>query len=275
MPSILRFELKRAFCNRLYALALIIPLLIVVSHIVFHVMPVSLDESDLLIAKGGYPYSLFNTWLGGRGDILQTTLYFTLLPLFVCIPFADTLFSDRKGGYTKNIVTRVPLRDYYCAKAVAIFLTAATVATLPLIIDILLTALFVPAVIPLTVAGTFPIFESSMWSALYYSHPFAYLSCYLLLISIFSGLLANLALFFTYLVDNRFLVALAPFIVCIFADFMLNVLGGQLFRFSPILFLRPDQPAMASFGIILAEAVALAIALSVFLIVRTKRDETY
>jgi hypothetical protein len=256
-------------------LALIIPLLIVASHIVLYVVPISLDDADIIVSIGGYPYSLFNTWLGGRGDILETTLYFTLLPLFICIPFAETLFSDRKGGYAKNIVTRIPLRDYYCAKAVAIFLTAATVATVPLIIDLFLTALFVPAVIPLAVAGTFPIFENSMWSALYYSHPFAYTACYLLLIGIFSGLLANLALFFTYLVANRFLVALAPFIVCIFADFVLGSLGGLLFQFSPILFLRPDQPALASFGIILTEAVILVVGLAILLIARIKHDETY
>lgn len=204
---------------------------------------------------------------------MQTTLYFFLLPLLVCIPYADSLFIDRRDGYARSIVTRAPRRYLYAAKAVSVFLTAATVAVGPLILDLFLTALFFPAIIPIPSAGTFPIFEVSMWSGLYYSSPFLYTVCYLFLIALFSGLIANIALIFSYLVANRFLVLLAPFILCVFADFLLNSLGGLWFQFSPISFLRPDQPGAVSFSVVALEFVALAVLISVFLAIRARRDE--
>lgn len=277
MLNVIRFELRRAFVNRLFVLALSIGCLIALAHIVFWVIPQSIQSQvtwDMLLAKGGYPSSLFNCWLGGRGDILQATLYFFLLPLLVCIPFADSLFSDRRGGYARSIVTRVPQRHYYAAKTVSVFLAAAAVAVVPLILDLLVTALFFPAIIPIPAAGTFPIFEYSMWSDLYYASPFLYIACYLALIALFSGLIATAALVFGYLAANRFLVLLAPFTLCVFADFMLGSLGGWWFQFSPLNFLRPDQPGAASFPIVAAEFIVLAVAFGSFLIVRARRDET-
>jgi hypothetical protein len=55
---------------------------------------------------------------------------------------------------------------------------------------------------------------------------------------------------------------------------MLNSLGGWWFQFSPVSFLRPDQPGAASFPIVAAEFVVLALAISAFLAVRIRRDET-
>jgi hypothetical protein len=275
MSAVIRFELKRAFANRLFVLALSIGFIIVFAHIVWAI-PQSIQSQemfDVLIAKGGYPNSLFNHWIGGRGDILQATLYFFLLPLLVCIPFADTLFTDRRGGYIRSIVTRVSQRRYYVAKAISVFLTAAAVAVVPLILDLILTALLFPAIIPTPTASTFPIFEFSMWSDLYYSVPFLYIAFYLVLIALFSGLLATVALVFSYLVANRFLVLLAPFILCVFVDFLLNSLGGWWFQFSPISFLRPDQPGAASFPIVVVEFIILAAFIMVFIAMRAKRDE--
>jgi hypothetical protein len=260
----------------MFVLALSIGCLVVLSHIIWAI-PQAAQASemfDVLISKGGYPDSLFNHWIGYQGYVLQATLYFFVLPLLVCIPFADSLFTDRKNGYARSIVTRVSQRHYYIAKTVSVFLAAAVVAVVPLVLDLLLTALLFPAVVPLPAAGTFPIFEFSMWSDLYYSAPFLYTACYLMLIALFSGLIATVALMFSYLVANRFLVLLAPFILCVFADFLLNSLGGLWFQFSPLSFLRPDQPGAASFPIAAVEFIVLAILVGAFLAMRIKRDET-
>jgi hypothetical protein len=276
VSAVLKFELRRAFVNRLFVLALSIGCLIVLSHFIWAI-PQAAQASemfDALIAKGGYPESLFNHWIGYQGYVLQATLYFFVLPLLVCIPFADSLFIDRRDGYARSIVTRVPQRYYYVAKAFSVFLTAATVAVVPLILDLLLTALLYPAVVPTPTAGTFPLFEFSMWSDVYYSAPYLYTVCYLVLIALFSGLIATIALMFSYLVANRFLVLLAPFILCVFTDFLLNSFGGWWYQFSPISFLRPDQPGASSFPIVVVEFIVLALLVGAFLAMRIKRDET-
>jgi hypothetical protein len=275
---IIRFELTRAFRNRLFLLALGLGCLIALSHIIFDVMPSAAAEQanrQLSEAKGAYPLSLFNTWMGGKGYIIQPTIYFFLLPLLVCIPFADTLSTDRQSGYIRHLATRANPRRYYLAKTLSVFLSAAAVGVLPLLLDFYLTALFFPPLIPEATSGQFPIGETSMFSGLFYSHPFAYVAVYLLIIALFSGLFALFSLVFTFFIKNRALVMLSPFILCAFIDFILGVLPGRFFQFSPILFLRPDQPGIAVFTVIGAEFLILLSSIILFLLARGSNNESY
>lgn len=279
MSSILGFEMRRAFSNRLFLVAIGINCLIVLSHIAFEVAPNSpifLDDYyTVRQAYGEYPLSVFNTWIGGQFSIIQVSLYFFILPLVVCVPFTDSLFSDRKTGYARNIATRTDYKKYYGAKIVAVFLSAGVVAVAPLVLDFLLTMLFFPALIPEPSAGTFALGSASLGAELFYSQPFAYVALFLLYIFLFSGLLALSALLFTYLVDNRFIVLLAPFICCVFADFILTSLPGRFELFSPSQLLRPDQPYALQPLPMLAVTVGLTVVLAVFLLRKMHRDEVY
>jgi hypothetical protein len=273
---IIKFELTRAFKNRLFLFALGLGCLIALSHIILDVIPsaqIAQDNQQFIKEQGAYPLSLFNMWMGGRGSIIQPTLYFFLLPLLVCVPFADSLYTDRQSGYIKHLATRANPKRYYIAKSLSIFLSAAAVGVLPLLLDFYLTALFFPPLIPDAAAGTFPIFEMSMFSNLFFTHPFAYVSAYLFIIALFSGLFALFSLVFAFFLNNRALVMLSPFILCAFADFILGVLPGRFFQFSPILFLRPDQPGVAVFTVIGFEFFILLISIILFLLAKGTSDE--
>jgi hypothetical protein len=277
MKPIVVFEMKRAFANRRFFIALSLGLAITLSHVILWVVPNALSWEEPWVQwgidKGAYPYSLYETWMGGQMFALQEALYFIVLPLLICIPFAMTLFSDRSTGYIRQIVTRVDQKKYFAAKTLSVFLSAGTVAVIPLLANFMLTALFFSPVIPEVTAGTFPIDATRMWVELFYSHPLTYVLLYMGLIFIFSGLLACLALFFTYVVSNGIVVALSPFILYMLAEFGLATLPNQMLKFSPASFLRPDQPIAATPSAILAEIVLLGAFLGIFLAHKAKRDE--
>jgi hypothetical protein len=276
MRRVLAFEFYRAFASRLFFLALGIGCFVALAHIVNNVLPLLEWPWDMIVAKGGYPDSLFNTWMGGRGDYLHTAMYYLLLPLLVCLPHADSLFTDRSGGYAYQLASRVSLRRWYLAKATSVFCSGAAVAALPLLLNLAVTALFIPAIIPIPSVGYYAVDPSCMMSGLFYTHPLLYVLAFILMAGCFGGLFACMGVALGYLASNRFIVLLSPFIVCTFADLLLRAWGAYngLARWSPEAFLRPDQPVDSSLAIVICEALMIAILLGVFTVVRAYRDET-
>lgn len=279
MSGILKFELRRAFINRMFLIALLIGLSIALSHIVLWVIPNALAWETLWIeyghSKGAYPHSLYNTWMGLQGYVVQAPMYFFILPLLACIPVGAAFFTDRVTGYAKMVVTRVEMGKYYQAKAISVFLSAGTVCMLPLLVGFFLTALFFPAIIPEPTAGTFPIGEGSMWVDLYYAHPLLYVLLYLFLIFFYSGLIGAFAMVFSYVAANRVFAMLAPFVVCTFANFVLTALPGDFYKLSPIRFLQPTQPGFTSFAFIAGEYLVLSGFFIAFFLQKAKKDEIY
>lgn len=256
---------------------LFVGLAITLSHIVTGVIPAAqaLGETwTLAVSKGVYPTSIFNTWIGGDLGSLQPVLFFFLLPLLACIPYAGSLSADRTSGYKTNILTRISTGKYYFAKYVAIYLSAAVVIIVPLLANFIATHCFIPAVNPSVSAGTFPLFAKSMWADTFYSAPYQYLFQYFLLIFAFSGLLATTCMFFSFLSDNRFVVLVAPFLISLFLDFAV----GNLFSlpgFSPMEFLNPAQPIAARLSVIMIQMAVMFFGVIGFLLFQSKNNEAY
>jgi len=64
-------------------------------------------------AKGEYPLSLYNMWIGGQLGILQDSLYFFILPLLTVLPYADSLYTDKMSGYERNVLIRTSKLHYW------------------------------------------------------------------------------------------------------------------------------------------------------------------
>jgi hypothetical protein len=271
----LSVELRRAFGSRSFLLAFAVGLAIVLFHVVVHVVP----DANAYIAgwaatshKGEYPLSLYQTWLGaGRPE---SQIFFLVLPLLAALPYGASLLEDRSSGYVTGIVTRAARVRYYAAKAAAVFLTAAVAVTLPLLIDFGLTALFFPALPPEATTGDFPLTAATWGGDLFVSHPLAYVFLSLGLLFLWAGLIGLTTVPLSYLVRNRILVVLVPFVVILFVEFLTHSLPGNAYQWSPLSFLSPSQPGQTGFSVIAGEWVALITVITLFLAWRARADET-
>ncbi len=278
MSSIIKFELHRAFHNRMFVIALTIGCVITLAHVFITTVPEFLGQSEareLYGSKNAYPLSLFNSWIGGGSSDLEINLYFLLLPLLICIPHADTFFSDRSSSYLRNIALRSELKGYFAAKIISIFLSAGCVAVIPLVLNLAVVAMIVPAFQPIPATGMFTISELSMMDTLFYQEPFIYLLLFLTLIFMLSGLLSLLVIPFSYIIANKTLVMLSPFALCAFLDFLLILGSFELATFSPLRILRPDQPIPLDPLAVTAEFVILLAAILCFSVYRAHKDEVY
>ncbi len=261
MKELLKIELKRGFQNYAFLIAVLIGVLITVSHYIMNVIPMVqyLDlykqPEEIML----YPHSVFNKWIGGESHTVQPTLYFMLLPLLAVFPYGDSFFMDEKSGFVKNLFLKTEKRNYFVSKYIAVFLSGGCAVVLPLLLNLVLTAATLPSLIPQPGAQTFGIFSADMWSGIYYSHPYAYVFLYLLIIFLFGGFLAVLGLVVSFFVQNRFLVLLAPFVVCLFVHSIFNLV--DLKQFDILNFLSPSQMIDGiRFPIILGEMLLLAAA---------------
>ena len=241
MKKILKIELSRAFKGINFFAVLAIAAVIVISHTIMNVVSITKYLNDYMTKTMIYPHSVFNKWIGGESYTLQSFLYFMLIPILAVIPFGDSFFTDRKSGFVKNIFVKTRKKYYFYAKYIAVFLTGGVAVVAPLLLNLAFTACVLPSLIPQASAGTFPIFSLSMWSELYYTHPYMYTFAYLVIIFVFSGFMATFALSVSLFTDSRFVVLLASFLVYLFLYFVCDFLGVQ--NLCPMKFLKPDQPA--------------------------------
>jgi hypothetical protein len=275
--KVLATELGRAFLNRLFVGALLFGCLITLSEIVTYVLPV-VDLQNQGRYFGDYPFSAFGAWIGGVPAMLQTELYYFILPLLVCIPFADSLLVDSRSGYMNNYATRTSARNYYLAKVLAVFFSAGLVGMLPLLLNFYSTSLLLPLLPPIATTGQYLPVEFTMWSGLFYSQPLLYIALYMLITFVFSGLIALVALLLSFAIKNRFVVILAPFIICVFYGFLSHgvvaMTGMELLpTFSPVYFLNPLNVCFDVVQyVIIAEFFLGLLAVMAFLVHRNRRD---
>ncbi|WP_165171360.1 hypothetical protein [Adlercreutzia sp. ZJ242] len=251
-------ELRRAFANSLFVMALAMGFALAIAQLVTVVVPYGLGEEWAFWrvgSKGAYPNSVFGSWMGATPFSIWSVLYFFVLPLIVCLPYADSFYTDVKSGYAANVVTRGGSGRYFLSKTLAVFLTAGAVGVVPQLVNLLGTALLVPILQPEPTAGTFFVSPSAMLGDLFYVSPWLYVAFFMLLCFAVCGLVACSCLVFSHLVSNRFMVLVAPFLVCAISFFALGDTAG----YSPINLLNPAQPYAVELPVVLIVVGMLAL----------------
>lgn len=254
MKQLIKLELKRAFQSKKFFISLLIGMGIVLSHLVFSIILPGILPYSVYCEEGLYPSSVFNSWIGlDASSSFQSTIYFMAFPILAAYPYGDSLFVDLKSGYVKNVLTRCSRRKFWLAKLIALFLSGGIVCTLPLVFSFLSTMLFLPCLPPDPIAGTFNLSSNGLWMELFLEHPFCYLALFLIIDFVFGGLLAALCMVFTYLVSNRYIVMLCPFVLC-----MVLMASFSRTAIPPFRIVNPNQWIPLNLGVILVEiSVAL------------------
>lgn len=267
--AVLKEELHRAFCNWRLIVALLAGILIVGLHIITCVIPEASNQ-ELYLTTTGYPLSVHNRWIGGWGGSIFPMLFFSLLPLIVCIPFSDSLYMDCRSGYVAQVVSRASRLSYIGAKYFASFAIGIVASLAPLLFDFYLTALWLPLTAPDSSAGVYPILAYSLFSDLFYDNIVQYYAIYAAVIGVTSGLLACFPLALGFVLPNRGLVTCSSFMICLILYFIFG--SGDSAWLVPAIFMRPDQPVWGySFAQILCFLGGLSLMEGVMLVIEGRR----
>jgi len=281
MKAMIKIELKRAFANRAYLLALCIGLGIVIWHLFIEVIPLSKDfdmyyQQILTTPENVYPSTVFRDWFGSsmhHYSIVGANLFFFILPLLICIPYVGSYYSDRTSGFAANVAVRTKSSTYYSAKILAIFLSAASIAVIPLVFSLFAASLFIPSIVPEVTTFTYPITVADYWADIFYSVPALYFALYFTLIAVTAGLLALLGAAIAHFVGHVLFSLVTPFAVCTFYAYLLGAFN--LNYYAPTTFMQPSQPGDADLIWVLFTVAVLAIGLGAFFFLKLRKAEHY
>ena len=290
LKKMLFTELKKSCKNKYFITVLIIAIIISVlsaAYMVetyFQTLAVEKNlyrNSDVLRNPDLQMETLYNNWIGGEYTSLMSSLFFFLSPLFATFSYGWSYCVERKSGYIKNVLTRMKKSNYFFIKYISVFNAGGMVVLIPMIINIMIVSMFVPAIKPdLYYLMYYGIAAPHIWSVIYFSHPLLYVILYLILDYIFAGLIATTSLVVTFWCDNKFIVMLAPFFCLIGINYIeYNIIPENVidFEISPIQLMRPvDAGTYYSMGIpIVIECIILFIVTFGIVMKKGKKKEIY
>jgi hypothetical protein len=227
MKAIYTNEIKRAFNTIGMKLALLVGCALSIWHVITVIMPISEGQNYELSADViddlYVPISLFSTWMGNELFPIQSYIFYLILPLLAVLPFGSSFFEDIKSGYIINVCTRVEKKIYFKAKYLAVFLSGGVTVVAPLLLNLVLSSMFMPAFIPDNgTVGT--ISPTTMAYEVFFTHPLVYVLMFIVIDFIFAGVMATLALSYTYFTEHRFGVMIVPFVFYFFIYSLTNLI---------------------------------------------------
>ncbi|NLL72920.1 MAG: hypothetical protein GX237_05275 [Clostridiales bacterium] len=239
MKAIYKNEIKRAFTSLGMKLALLFGCGIAIWHVISVIVPIHkllISTPQIYIEDPLYiPEGIFNNWMGNVLFPLQSYIFYLVLPLLAVLPFGASFFDDRKSGYYVNVCIREKKEVYYRGKYFAVFLSGGLAIIIPLVINLMLTSLLLPAIYPDNACNT-TITCRTMAYELFYKQPWLYVLMFLFINFVFAGVIATLALSYTYYTEHKFGVMVAPFLIYFFLYSLMNLL--DLTEYSPFYLLN-------------------------------------
>jgi len=195
-----------------------------------------------------------------------------IVPLLAVIPFADSYVLDRTQGYLRHILVRCSYKRYLASKFLVNLLAGGFAVALPILFLFIFTNIIYPrGLLPIeqsrAVVGGIP---DGPLGFLYRTAPDLYILFLIALGFIFGATYATLGLAISFVAPNRYVVLATPFLLYHVANFVLAVLGLEVW--SPPVTLIPDGVKSTSWLTVFGELGGIFVFSSVIILLLARRD---
>lgn len=244
-------EVRKAFGNRWFAVSLFVGCVLALASAVGSCVLYGDTLAEIiewwgLVAPSLSAVSCFRFFM--TSDYIQapTDLFYALVPLLATVPYGWSLCEERHRGYAQHAFLQCGRVRYVAGKALAAAASGGVVVAVPLILNCVACACFIPAYEP-DVATVFNtgVYETVMGSELYYNVPVLFVGFYIALTALFgAGWAAFVLLMGGYAHDGVRLIAGLFVLLYLFGslEYKLGVLlAGSAIDYlstSPLVWLR-------------------------------------
>lgn len=288
--KMIRLELKKAFENPWFFLSLAILLLCALLSAVYSIdsyqnilhngFPHYFEDGRMTVNEYYAIWNCYQKWIGSELVSLASTLFFTLMPVCAVLPYAASFHQERRLGYLRVIVPQCGRKNYFLAKSLVVFLTGAVAVFIPLALNFITVAAFIPSTAPQVNYNFYNyVLFGDLWSDLFFECPLLYVVLYILLDAMFGGLLALFAFSLSFLIPNRIVILILPLLLLLGLDYLSNILAGfgegASVTISLLDLLRAAHDAPAKGAVVLLEGSVLAFFSGVVIWFRGIRSEVY
>jgi hypothetical protein len=286
MSGVLRVELYRALTGKTFVVAVaigcVLALAAAVHPISLYYTVVSQYLTDEYLAYH-YVYqfaytSAWTEWLPLRATDSLPNLFFFTAPLLITFAYSWSFRSDQLSGYGQGIMVRSTRFAQYTAKALATFVAGGLTISVPLLVNFVAIACFVPLQSPDILFDIYTGVSTNMaFSALFFNHPLLYVVLRLGIDFVLAGLWASAVLALSLCMKNRVAIVALPYIALIVIKYVSESLY-ELFAFSGYNLTVIDH--LRAFGdgktynewALLGDAVVLVLVAVVLPLAARKRD---
>lgn len=173
------------------------------------------------------PYSCFCQWLPVKQSSISEVFFLTM-PLLATIPYSRSLFLENKAGYCNQIYIRIPRKMYLGTKLFVSFCTGALIGIIPLVLNMIILACFLPAYLPEIYEVLYiGINSENYFSFLFYTYPILYVTAYTLLSGLIYGVWATFIQSLALVATNQIVLVAFPFV----SMYLLNFIARRVYLF--------------------------------------------
>lgn len=262
----LQIELKRGLTRKTFIAALVICTLFCVSEYLIYNYPYysyNLKYSHTLS-------SYLNDYL--KGEVITSyqffiffsltplaNILFVLMPILVAISYSDSYLEDLNSGFLKSILTRCSKKNYYLSKFISNFIISGITIAIPLLINLLLTITTQVSANPYKLSSS-TLLNGNLSMDMYLNHPMLYVLMWVGIYFLFAGVISSIALAFSIVTRNKFIVLITPFIVGQVIDILFSLMNLMDFSVSKFLYLyfNINPWAMAITFVVMLEVTFIA-----------------
>ncbi|APA04821.1 MULTISPECIES: hypothetical protein [Bacillus] len=185
--------------------------------------------TEHLELTGGVSFTPYTKWMGIGGISDYPALYMFLLPILATLPLSDLYARDRSTGFIRFLMIRGKHTQYFFSLFFINFLAGVVTAIFPLLLNIYLSFMKLPNIRPdRAINNEMPLAsDNTFFPELYYTHPFVHMMLYVIIIGIFSGMFASIALGAGMFIKRSFIVLLIPFASLYIINMLLSTIGHQ------------------------------------------------
>lgn len=130
--------------------------------------------------------------------------------------------------------------------------------------------MILPAIHPVAAVGQYPFRKSEVFGDLFFYNPLLFVIILLIIDFIGFGMINCIAYIFADLLDNKYMVALSPFIIYFLQYVVCSMIGRDSIR----MYLQVVHMRVNSLGYIFLDFTVLAAAIVIAYMIRCKRKDT-
>lgn len=232
--AVFKMEIKKVLKGKLFWLVIIFAVVLTVLSAVYAIQLKNRNFEilnkygyNLLYAINDNTYS--NTVYRDYTSITPA-MFYRFIPLICVLAYGWSYSSDVRSGYIKSIITRTSKLKYLISKYFATFISGGLVVLIPILVNILTLACFMPFRMP-------SVFDSIYYSELpafafanlFYKAPALYMVIILIFHFILGGLFATFAMAVSMFTTNKYIVTLFPFVFSFLYSYVCSVFLNNFF----------------------------------------------
>ena len=250
MKKTIKFEMKRSLQSLEFVIAVCIGMLIVMIDFILYAKRFAYEGSVV-----------FQAWVGTDYQMPYGVMYGTLLPVLGALPFAGSYFLDLKSGYIKNICLKSSRKEYYVAKSISVFCSAALAVMIPYFVNLFLVMGLYPLRKPEKLLhNAIGVQYINVLSDAYALNPVLYIVFYIILDGAFAGMLAIFSVCISEWLESYFSVIVLPYIVVLLSGVIFPDAGKAGWSvYSMLLPGVPDAIPAVNYYIVLISGILIEI----------------